>query len=247
MILEEHFFLVIFGYLTKFHCLVVFTSWDIGQYVSCNCLFTRLWRHKFWNQPDLSNKATFSTWLKIQEKYLKIFSCNFNSPQVKWNLISSTEHFVYELPNELRYDLKKMKRNKKKILKLDEDGNILAKALFTSIQSTRVHHHLKHAWNSTRIHLKTVHQAILVETVKSCSLNLSLLPEVYCSQTVICNIPIESANRCKILPRPAVSSGLTVVKLERDLKYTDHVSLEPVHPLIAYHALTYLKSYNKFS
>ena len=151
------------------------------------------------------------------------------------------------MPNELRYDLKKMKRNKREILKLDEDANILGKALFTAIQSTRVHHHLKHAWNSTRIHLKTVHQAILVETVKSCSLNLSLLCEVYCSQTVICNILIESANRCKILPRPAVSSGLTVVELERDLKYTGHVSLEPVHPLIAYQALTYLESYNKFS
>ena len=31
-------------YLTKFHCLVGFTSWDIGQYVNCNCLSTRLWR-----------------------------------------------------------------------------------------------------------------------------------------------------------------------------------------------------------
>ena len=38
-----------------------------------------------------------------------------------------------------------------------------------------------------------------------------------------------------------------MVKLERDLKYTGHVSLEPVHPLTAYQALTYLKSYNKFS
>ena len=41
--------IVIFYYLTKFHCLVVFTSWDIGQYVQCNCFLIRLWRHKFWN------------------------------------------------------------------------------------------------------------------------------------------------------------------------------------------------------
>ena len=27
-----------FYYLTKFHCLIAFTSWDIGQYVYCNCL-----------------------------------------------------------------------------------------------------------------------------------------------------------------------------------------------------------------
>ena len=35
--------------LTKFHFLVAFTSWDIGQYEYCNCLITRLWRHEFWN------------------------------------------------------------------------------------------------------------------------------------------------------------------------------------------------------
>ena len=32
--------------LTKFHWLIVFT-WNIGQYVYCNWLFPRLWRHKF--------------------------------------------------------------------------------------------------------------------------------------------------------------------------------------------------------
>ena len=41
--------IVIFYYLTKFQCLVAFTSWDIGQYVYCNCLLNRLWRQKFWN------------------------------------------------------------------------------------------------------------------------------------------------------------------------------------------------------
>ena len=40
---------VIFYYQIKFNCLFVFTSWDIGQYVCCNCLLTRLWRHKSWN------------------------------------------------------------------------------------------------------------------------------------------------------------------------------------------------------
>ena len=34
----------------------------------------------------------------------------------------------------------------------------------------------------------------------------------------ICNVPIEMANLCNILPRPAVSNGLILVKLKRDLK-----------------------------
>ena len=62
----------------------------------------------------------------------------------------------------------------------------------------------------------------------------------------ICNIPIEAANICNILPRPAVSNGLNVVKLKRDLKYSGHVYFEPVRPHIVYQVLTYLKSYNKF-
>ena len=45
----------IFYYLTKFQCLVAFTSWDFGQYVYCNCLLTRLWRQQFRNWPYLSN------------------------------------------------------------------------------------------------------------------------------------------------------------------------------------------------
>ena len=47
--LKKNISLVIFYYLTKFKCLVVFTSWDIGQYVYRNCLLTSLWRHKFRN------------------------------------------------------------------------------------------------------------------------------------------------------------------------------------------------------
>ena len=46
----------------------------------------------------------------------------------------------------------------------------------------------------------------------------------------ICNMPIEVANVCNILPRPGVSNGLTPVKLKRDLKYRGHVYLEPVGP-----------------
>ena len=44
----------------------------------------------------------------------------------------------------------------------------------------------------------------------------------------ICNIPIEASSICNILPRPAVSNELIVVKLKRDLKYRGHVYFEPV-------------------
>ena len=49
LILYENISAFIFYYLTKFQCLVAFTSWDIRKYVYCNCLLTTLWRQKFWN------------------------------------------------------------------------------------------------------------------------------------------------------------------------------------------------------
>ena len=36
---------------------IAFSSPDIGQHVYWNCLLTRLWRHQFWNYPNLSNQA----------------------------------------------------------------------------------------------------------------------------------------------------------------------------------------------
>ena len=47
-------------------------SWDIGQYVYCNGLLTRLWRHKLWHFPYLSNEAVSSTWPKSQDKSVNI-------------------------------------------------------------------------------------------------------------------------------------------------------------------------------
>ena len=44
------------------------------------------------------------------------------------------------------------------------------------------------------------------------------------------NIPIETANICNILPRPADSNRLIAVKLKRDLKYRGYVYFEPVRP-----------------
>ena len=62
----------------------------------------------------------------------------------------------------------------------------------------------------------------------------------------ICNVPIETANVCNILPRPAVFNGLILVKLKRDLKYRGYAYFEPVCPHIICQALTYLKSHNNF-
>ena len=42
----------------------------------------------------------------------------------------------------------------------------------------------------------------------------------------ICHIPIEAAHICNILPRPADSNGLIVVKLKKGLKYRAYVYFE---------------------
>ena len=72
LFLKKNIYLIILCYLTKFHCLVALYSWDVAQYVYCNCSLTKLWRHKFRNQPYLSNQAVFSIWPKCQDKSLNI-------------------------------------------------------------------------------------------------------------------------------------------------------------------------------
>ena len=56
--LKKNISLVVFYYLTKFHCLVAFTLLGIGLFV--DSLLTSLWCDKFWNQPYLSYQALFS-------------------------------------------------------------------------------------------------------------------------------------------------------------------------------------------
>ena len=48
----------------------------------------------------------------------------------------------------------------------------------------------------------------------------------------ICNIATETGNMCNILPRPAVSNGLIVVKLNQYFKCKGHVYFEPVCSLV---------------
>ena len=47
--LKRNISLFLLYWLIKFHCLVAFTSWDIEQYMYCNCLLTRFWGHILWN------------------------------------------------------------------------------------------------------------------------------------------------------------------------------------------------------
>ena len=64
----------------------------------------------------------------------------------------------------------------------------------------------------------------------------------------ICNIPIEAANICNILPRPAVSKGLIVVKLKRyHNTRVMYISNQFVHTYTKiFFRSTSLKSHNKF-
>ena len=64
--------LIILNWLVKFHYLVAFTCWNIGLYVYCNCLLTKLWRHKFWNSPCISNQAISSRRTKSEVKHRNI-------------------------------------------------------------------------------------------------------------------------------------------------------------------------------
>ena len=43
--------------MAKFHCLIVFTSRNVEQFVYYDCFLTRLWSHKIWNYHYLSYQA----------------------------------------------------------------------------------------------------------------------------------------------------------------------------------------------
>ena len=62
----------------------------------------------------------------------------------------------------------------------------------------------------------------------------------------ICNVPIEVASICSILPRPALFSGLIIVKLKQNHKCKGHVYFEQFCPHVIYQELAYLKSRNQY-
>ena len=76
--------LVMFYYLTNFHCLVAFNSWDVGKYVCFNCLLNRLRRQKFWNYFNISNQFLYSTWPKCSDKTWNILRTRGDF-KMKWN------------------------------------------------------------------------------------------------------------------------------------------------------------------
>ena len=84
-IFQENFFCCYAVLTDQTPLLISFASWDIWRYVYCNCLFPRLWCHKFWNQHYLSNQAVF---LYDQKFKIKIsISWERKEPlKVKWKV-----------------------------------------------------------------------------------------------------------------------------------------------------------------
>ena len=62
----------------------------------------------------------------------------------------------------------------------------------------------------------------------------------------ICNVPVDAEDMCNVLPRPACSNGLLVVKLKRKLTYRGHVYFEPIRPNIITELLNFFKINNPF-
>ena len=60
----------------------------------------------------------------------------------------------------------------------------------------------------------------------------------------ICNIPIDTTNVTNMLPRPADSNGLVIIKLKCKLEYHGHVLFGPVTPVFLKSILNYLKNNN---
>ena len=59
----------------------------IGQHVYYNCLLTRLWRQKLWNEPHLSNQAVF---LRDRKAKTKISISITRKELSRWN----KKHFI---------------------------------------------------------------------------------------------------------------------------------------------------------
>ena len=61
----------------------------------------------------------------------------------------------------------------------------------------------------------------------------------------ICNIPVSEVNvNCNMLPRPADSNGLIIVKLKRKLECKGDVVSEAVSPDVVIQFLEFLRSHN---
>ena len=62
----------------------------------------------------------------------------------------------------------------------------------------------------------------------------------------ICNVPVDTNEVYKVIPRASDSTGIVLVKLKRKLMYNGHVLFEPVRPDKIRRILEYLKENNPF-
>ena len=86
---------VIFYKLTKFNCLIGFTSWEIREYVYC---------YYFFLVCDVIN-FEITVLVMIFWDFFMFYQISF-SPQVKRSVIISNKGGIYELPHELPNNLR---------------------------------------------------------------------------------------------------------------------------------------------
>ena len=60
----------------------------------------------------------------------------------------------------------------------------------------------------------------------------------------ICNVPVNCAETCKVLPRPPERSGIIMLKLKRKLQFRGHVYFQAVRPQQVENALNWLMQNN---
>ena len=60
----------------------------------------------------------------------------------------------------------------------------------------------------------------------------------------ICNVPVECAQTCSVLPRPPETSGIIMLKLKRKLDFRGHVYFQAVRPYNILNALNWLRVNN---
>ena len=63
---------------------------------------------------------------------------------------------------------------------------------------------------------------------------------------VICNVPINAADICNVLPRGIDNNGVVRVALKQRMCFKSNVYFQPVRPIFINEILLYLKNVNPF-
>ena len=81
---KKNVFHIIFYWRNKFYCMIVFNSVShTEKCVYCNCLFPRLWRHKFWPKCQDKKKSWEEKYLsKWNKKHFTSFLKGFQLPKI---------------------------------------------------------------------------------------------------------------------------------------------------------------------